>query len=82
MKDFKPKTIKIKNGSWTVFLELCKGCGICLIKCPQKSLFFSKEQGMYANSTAQTDPDKCLLCGICELDCPEAAIKVVKEGKR
>ncbi len=77
--NFKPKKTKLKNGSWTVFLGLCKGCGICLVKCPQKALYFGKEKGVYSTPAPEVDPQKCKLCGICEIFCPDSAIKTEKE---
>lgn len=71
MKNFKPKITKVKEGSWTIFLGLCKGCGICLEKCPTKALI--------GIPTPKVNPEKCSLCGICELNCPDCAIKVDKK---
>ena len=75
---YKPKSTKIENGSWTVFLSFCKGCGICLEKCPFKALSYSKDEGVYSNETPEVDPKLCNLCGICELFCPDCAIRVDK----
>lgn len=80
MKDFKAKTSKVKEGSWTIFLELCKGCGICLEKCPQKALIFGKDKGIYSTSAAQVIAEKCTLCGICEMSCPDCAIRIDKQN--
>ncbi|MFZ5366380.1 MAG: ATP-binding protein [Patescibacteria group bacterium] len=76
--NFRGKTTKVKKGSWTVFLGLCKGCGICLEKCPFKALIFSKDLGVYSTPVPCVDPLKCNLCGICEIFCPDSAIKVEK----
>lgn len=79
MRDFKHQTTKIKSGSLTVFLELCKGCGICLVKCPKKCLSNSNQKGVYDTPAPKVEPEKCILCGICEIVCPDQAIKVEKE---
>ncbi len=78
MKDFRPETTKVKKGSWTVFLDLCKGCGLCLVKCPKKALCFGKKQGVYSTPAPAVDPEKCELCGICEMLCPDSAIRQEK----
>lgn len=78
MKNFKPKTTKVKKGSWTVFLGLCKGCGLCLEKCPLKAIIFSSQKGIYNKPAPQVRPNKCNLCGICETVCPDCAIRVDK----
>lgn len=76
MMNFKPKAKKIKNGSWTVFLGLCKGCGICLEKCPTKALIFGKDLGIYSTPAPAVIPQKCNLCQVCENICPDCALKV------
>lgn len=78
MNNFKGKTAKVKNGSWAIFLGLCKGCGICLEKCPTRALIFGKEMGVYSTPAPKVDPKKCNLCGICEINCPDCAIRVDK----
>lgn len=78
MNKFKLKKTNLKNGSWTIFLGLCKGCGLCLIKCPNKALYFAKELGIYSTPAPNVDPQKCNLCGLCEISCPDCALKVEK----
>lgn len=79
MKDFKPKTFKDKQKSVTVFPDLCKGCGLCIEKCPQKAIRFSaKGLGIYSAPTVEVEIQMCNLCGICEVVCPESALRVEK----
>jgi len=78
MKDFQPKTTQVKNGSWTVFKGLCKGCGICMEKCPNKALIFGKEKGVANKPAPKVIAEKCNLCQTCEINCPELAIRVDK----
>jgi 2-oxoglutarate ferredoxin oxidoreductase subunit delta len=56
--------------------KYCKGCGICLIKCPVKALSFGKTLGVYGTPTPDIDIDKCIACGNCLRFCPDSAIKV------
>ncbi len=79
MKNFRPKATKVKKAHWTVFSELCKGCGICLEKCPNKALIFGKEKGFTGRSLPQVIPEKCNLCQACENHCPELAIRIDKK---
>lgn len=81
MKNFNPKTSKVKNGSWTVFLGLCKGCGLCLEKCPRKAVIYSKEKGVYNKPVPKIIATKCNLCGICETICPDCAIRVERKSQ-
>jgi len=80
MKDFKPKIYQDKQKSITVFHGLCKGCGLCLEKCPFKAIKFSqKDLGVYNTPTIEIDLEKCTACGICEITCPDSALKVEKK---
>lgn len=84
MKDFKGKTTAVKheqiNGSWTVFSGLCKGCFMCLEKCPFKAISPDEDNpGVYSTLSVKVDAQKCTLCTICDQVCPDCAIKVNKE---
>lgn len=66
-----------------VYTDLCKGCGLCLVKCPINAkggdcLKWSKEVGLYATPAVETDPAQCIGCGICETICPDSAIRIDK----
>jgi 2-oxoglutarate ferredoxin oxidoreductase subunit gamma len=58
--------------------ERCKGCGICIFKCPVKALSFGDELGVYATPTPQVDLERCIGCGNCYRFCPDSAIRVDK----
>ena len=80
MKDFKGKVSKDKQKKITIFHGLCKGCGICIEKCPFKAISFDKnELGVYSTPSVKFDLDKCNLCKLCEIHCPDSAIRVEKE---
>ena len=64
------------KATWYLFTELCKGCGLCITKCPVKCLQWSKEVGLYATPAVEPDPNKCIACGTCELICPDSAIRI------
>jgi len=57
----------------------CKGCGICIAKCPVGALRFGDELGVYASPIPTIDLEKCIACGNCFKFCPDAAIEVEKE---
>ena len=77
MKDFKPKEFKDSQKTITVFHGLCKGCGLCIIQCPQKAIRFSKtDLGVYNTPTVEINLNKCKKCSTCQLTCPDSAIKV------
>lgn len=74
----KAETIETAKGFFSVFPVYCKGCGLCIEKCPQKCISWSEQLGVYGTPTIKTDPDVCSTCGICETVCPDCAISVDK----
>lgn len=72
------------KADWLCYTHLCKGCGLCLVKCPinikgEKCLTWSKTVGVYQTPAVQADPDLCIGCGTCALVCPDSAIRLVKK---
>lgn len=67
-----------------LYSQLCKGCGICIVKCPinvkgDQCLKWSKETGLYATPAVEPTPEKCIACGTCEMVCPDSAIRIERE---
>lgn len=60
--------------------KYCKGCGICIIKCPPKCLKFGKTLGVYGTPTPDIDIEACITCGNCFTFCPDSAIRVEKKS--
>ncbi len=68
-------TIKISE-------ELCKGCGLCELFCPQKIIKLDNKTNRFGYHPALiTDEDKCSGCGFCFLMCPDIAIQVERRKK-
>lgn len=59
----------IKPGA-NVYEPWCKGCGICVVLCPEDVLQLQLGKVYVHNNSA------CTSCRICELHCPEYAITV------
>lgn len=59
--------------------KYCKGCGICILKCPVKALSFGKTLGVYGTPVPDIDIETCITCGNCFKFCPDSAIKVEKK---
>ncbi len=76
----KEEVCETERGFWTVFPGLCKGCGLCLQKCPQKCLSWSDILGVYGTLTVQNDSSRCITCGICQKVCPDCALLVERKN--
>ena len=70
------KTDKI---TWKRFPNYCKGCSLCIVRCPVKALSLSKDLGFLGNPMPIVDMEKCIGCKMCQKTCPDAAIKVDKK---
>ena len=67
------------KGDFIVSPDLCKGCGLCVEKCPSQVLDWSKETGIYGNPIVEAKRiERCTACNICALVCPDAAIDIQK----
>ncbi len=60
--------------------KFCKGCGICILKCPVSALKFGKTLGVYGTSSPDIDLEKCIACDNCFQFCPDSAIRVEKNS--
>lgn len=78
--EFEGMTQEYEKGSFTLFTGLCKGCGLCMAKCPSEALSWSEVLGIYGTPSVVTN-DKCVACGICEITCPECAITITRNKK-
>lgn len=80
---FTPSTDKMISKGFNkkalILPERCKGCGICIEKCPVKALQFGATLGVFATPVPEIDLEKCIACGTCLRVCPDAAIEVQKD---
>lgn len=79
----KHKSIIFKGYGKTgqIFPARCKGCGICIVKCPVGALSFGGDLGVYATAIPKVDLEKCIACGNCRNFCPDGAINIQKDIK-
>lgn len=61
-----------------VFTDLCKGCGLCIEKCPKDAIGWSERTGIYGSPTVEMNED-CNGCKNCQTICPECAILIEKK---
>lgn len=80
--DFAPEKREIiKKGfgkTCHILPSKCKGCGLCIAKCPVKALKQSETLGVFGTPVPEIDLEKCVACGNCNLFCPDSAILVKK----
>lgn len=59
--------------------ERCKGCDICVSKCPAGVLSMRLDQTRVLGKVIQViHPESCIGCRECELHCPDFAIYVAE----
>lgn len=54
----------------------CKGCAVCILKCPVHALSFGSDLGVFSTPVPVIDLEKCIVCGNCRRFCPDGAIGV------
>ena len=63
----------------TIDRQLCKGCELCAINCPEKLIFMDDSLNVRGVHAAKfRESDKCRGCKICAIMCPEICIEVYK----
>jgi ferredoxin len=59
--------------------ETCKGCGLCVERCPMKTLRLeaSPQANNKTGKLAVLDPGRCIGCGVCVHKCPSQSLQLV-----
>ncbi len=77
---YKYKQADTNKALFTVFTDLCKGCGLCIEKCPAKTLVWSENLGVYGTPAVEPrNKEECTACGMCATVCPDCAIVIERK---
>ena len=67
------------KGAIVVDTERCKGCGVCLVNCPTKTIALAKEVNSKCyNFAYMAAPENCTGCTNCAVVCPDTVITVYR----
>lgn len=67
---------------WVINEDLCKGCGICIVRCPMKVLGAAEHLTPKGFHPAKMlNEEKCTSCAMCARSCPDIAIEVFRVTK-
>lgn len=66
-------------GKIIIDTERCKGCGLCIMMCPNNSIIISKQSNKNGYFPAEADNTDCTGCAACAIICPEAVIEVLRD---
>ena len=70
---------KIK-GAIVVDIEKCKGCGVCIVDCPNDVIELSDNvNGKGFHYLYMKNPDACIGCSNCAIVCPDGVITVYRK---
>jgi len=62
---------------YSIDVDRCKGCGLCVSVCPKKVLGISDKVNTKGYFPAyQARPEDCIFCATCCLMCPDVAISI------
>lgn len=67
-------------GKIIIDAERCKGCGLCIVACPNKTIVIAEISNKNGYFPAQTDNCGCTGCAACAIICPEGIIEVHRDG--
>lgn len=80
IQEIKSELFPLTRADFYVYQAFCKGCGLCMAKCPTGTIIWSENLGVYGTpSVKPKDEDSCIGCGICEMACPDCAIKIERK---
>ncbi len=70
------------RGTVVIAHDVCKGCELCIVACPQLCLGLSDHLNARGYRFAQLTADTCTGCVNCAIVCPDSVITVYREPKK
>ncbi|MGI9953502.1 2-oxoacid:acceptor oxidoreductase family protein [Moorellaceae bacterium AZ2] len=71
------------QGRFYLYPALCKGCGLCIEKCPVKTIGWARQLGAFGTPVVEPGHgEPCIACRQCQLVCPDCAIWIEGKGTR
>jgi 2-oxoglutarate ferredoxin oxidoreductase subunit delta len=81
MREITPISTPMEKANFHIFPAYCKGCGLCIEKCPTDVLEWSAELGVYGTPAVQPKNEQdCIACMTCDMICPDCAIRIEKKA--
>lgn len=69
----------MKQGKIIIDADRCKGCLICIEKCPKAEIRLGGKINKFGYNIVEfKGAGTCTACAICSLVCPDAAIEVIE----
>ncbi|GAB4266641.1 4Fe-4S ferredoxin [Thermincola ferriacetica] len=81
-RQWEVNTYENEKGKFNLYPGLCKGCGLCIEKCPVKVIEWSKQLGFLGTPAVLPRMDGCIVCGTCQTVCPDAAIHIERFARK
>ena len=66
------------KGAIVIDTEKCKGCGVCIVACPNKVIALSKKVNSKGYNYLEVQNDNCIGCANCAIVCPDGVITVYR----
>lgn len=71
------------KGTVDIDQDRCKGCGLCVMFCPQHVLGLAEDQlNARGYHPAQLTAEGCTGCGVCAVVCPDVCLTVYRAPAR